>query len=191
MSARRFWRDSHNILFNNTRNLYIYIIRVSPLQIKSGCAYGRNQILVSRTLLRLQCSSPLSLRRFQINDKMLTMCVCHFCSLSSPQSFSSTCSLLYGINHKVPHIIHRVFVRGVEELSISHFVVESMYRAVRCLSSDLAFVHSRFVIASVRRLRSRFCFSSLSLHSGAVSTRWWLAAAVEALTRWVLSSTRT
>lgn len=77
------------------------------------------------------------------------MCVCHFSLLSSPQSFSSTCSLLYGISHKFPHIIHSFFVRGVEEMSISHSVVESMYRAVRCLSSDLAFVHSRFVIASV------------------------------------------
>jgi hypothetical protein len=77
------------------------------------------------------------------------MCICHFSLLSSPKSFFSTWSLVYGINHKFPHIIHRVFVRGVEELSISHSVVEFMYRAVRCLCSDLAFVHSRFVIASV------------------------------------------
>ena len=34
-------------------------------------------------------------------------------------------------------------------MSIPHSVVESMYRAVRCRCSDLAFVHSRIVIASV------------------------------------------
>ena len=128
--------------------IYIYP-QGQPPQKKSGCTYDRNQILVSRTLLRLQCSSPLRSRRSQINDKMLTMCICHFSLLSSPKSFPSTYSLIYGINHKVPHIIHWVFVRGVEELSISHSVAESVYRAVRCLSSDLAFVHSRFVIASV------------------------------------------
>jgi hypothetical protein len=117
-------------------------------------------MLLSRTMLRLQCSSPLRSRRCQINDKMLTMCICHFSLLSSPKSSSSTCNLLYGIKHKVPHIIHRVFVRGVEELSISHSVVEFVYRAVRCLSSDLAFVHSRFVIASVPQISLRFRFSS-------------------------------
>ena len=169
--------------------IYIYP-QGQPLQKKSGCAYGRNQMLVSRTLLSLQCSSPLRSRRCQINDKMLTMCICHFSLLSSPKSSSSTCNLVYGINHKVPHIIHRVFVRRVEELFISHSVVESMYRSVRCLSSDLAFVHSRFVIASVPHNSLRFRFSSLSLYSGAVSMRWWLAAAVGALTRMVLSLTR-